>query len=248
MSQREAVHGAGPGTERTLHCTQCGAVLVGGECPRHPQLSIASSRPRRLVAFIALAVALMSLLTALLGQVQTIHLRRSLADSVEQTADLQGQLKDLAAQLARANESQSALGARVSDLEASAKSDINPTELADQALRSVFTIEARGPLGGSLGSGWVISAEGPGSTLITNFHVVEVAWSTGLTDVRVRQGDLTYPGTIARVDQADDLALITVQTELHALQVDQAKPRVGAPLVVIGSPYGLEGTVATGIV
>ena len=200
------------------------------------------------IGWVALAVAVVCLASAVLGQIQVKQLHRALDASVKQNADVEGRLSELATQLSAANGAQSVLAARVSDLEASSKNDIDAAELADKALRSVFTIEARGPLGGSLGSAWVISADGPGSTLITNFHVVEVAWSTGITDVTVRQGDLTFPGTVTHVDQADDLALISVDTELHPLSVDKAKPRIGAPLIVIGSPYGLEGTVATGIV
>src|SRR5712691_5413122 len=89
-----------------------------------------------------------------------------------------------------------------------AKVDAQPdwSAIARKVEPAVFTIETSY----GLGSGWVARSDASGSELVTNFHVVDEAWSKGAVAVDVRQGDRTIKGTIARVDRNDDLAIIHV--------------------------------------
>jgi S1-C subfamily serine protease len=89
------------------------------------------------------------------------------------------------------------LQARVISLEARAEIQPDWTAVAAAVEPSVFTIVTRN----GLGSGWVVRSDGGGSELLTNFHVVEDAWSSGLATVDVRRADRTIQGTVVRIDR-----------------------------------------------
>ena len=95
------------------------------------------------------------------------------------------------------------------------------------------------------GSGWVYDSDGH---IVTNDHVVDGAKSMS---VRFWNGK-TYSASVVGTDQSTDLAVIKVDapsSELHPLQVgDSSALQVGDGVVAIGSPFGLEGTVTSGIV
>jgi putative serine protease PepD len=95
------------------------------------------------------------------------------------------------------------------------------------------------------GSGFVYDAAGH---VITNYHVVE-----GATSLTVTFADgSTYDATVVGSDPSTDLAVIKVDApsdELHPLALgDSGDVAVGDGVVAIGSPYGLEETVTSGIV
>ena len=97
----------------------------------------------------------------------------------------------------------------------------------------------------SQGSGFVYDPDGH---VVTNEHVVDGAESVS---VRFWNGD-TYKATVVGADPSTDLAVIKVdapQSILSPLAVgDSAKVLVGDGVVAIGSPFGLEETVTSGIV
>jgi putative serine protease PepD len=108
-----------------------------------------------------------------------------------------------------------------------------------------------GPGGGSgqesqaEGSGFVIDGDGH---IATNQHVVDGASSISVTFADGRKASAKVVGT----DPSTDVAVIKVdapKSELHPLQfADSGGVQVGDGVVAIGSPFGLEGTVTTGIV
>ncbi len=95
------------------------------------------------------------------------------------------------------------------------------------------------------GSGFVYDADGH---VVTNYHVVQGA--TSLT-VTLSDGS-TYDATVVGTDPSTDLAVLDVDApadELHPLTLgDSDAVAVGDGVVAIGSPYGLEETVTSGIV
>jgi S1-C subfamily serine protease len=95
------------------------------------------------------------------------------------------------------------------------------------------------------GSGFVYDTDGH---IVTNEHVVDGARSVS---VRFWNGD-TYKATVVGSDPSTDLGVIKVdapQSLLTPLAVgDSAKVLVGDGVVAIGSPFGLEETVTSGIV
>jgi len=95
------------------------------------------------------------------------------------------------------------------------------------------------------GSGFVVDTAGH---VVTNYHVVEGA--TSLT-VTLSDGS-TYDATVVGSDPSTDLAVLKVDAptdKLHPLALgDSEAVAVGDGVVAIGSPYGLEETVTSGIV
>ena len=97
----------------------------------------------------------------------------------------------------------------------------------------------------ALGSGFVVRDDG---LIVTNNHVVE-----GATDVEVTLQDGTeLHGKVLGTDPDTDLALVKVDAQDVKLQpvkfADSDHVRVGDPVIAIGSPFGLGGTVTAGIV
>ena len=103
--------------------------------------------------------------------------------------------------------------------------------------------------GGSLGSGFLISADG---YVVTNNHVISPA-RTGATveEITVTLADRReYRATIVGRDQASDLALLKINGQgLPFVRFgDSTRTRVGDWVLAIGNPFGLGGTVTAGIV
>jgi putative serine protease PepD len=136
------------------------------------------------------------------------------------------------------------LRARVHNLQARVDAQPDWSAIARKVEPSVFTIETSY----GLGSGWVARSSKSGSELVTNFHVIDDAWSSGEANVDVRQGDETIKGTIESVDRNDDLAIIHVAKVLPALQTVRDRPALAQPVMVVGSPLGLGGTVSVGVI
>ena len=124
----------------------------------------------------------------------------------------------------------------------------------DLAYKGVVELTATGatpaPFGGqeqqqAQGSGWVYDSDGH---IVTNQHVVANANSLS---VHFWNG-ATYPATVVGTDRSTDLAVIKVDAPsslLYPLKVGNSEAlEVGDGVVAIGSPFGLEGTVTSGIV
>jgi serine protease Do len=95
----------------------------------------------------------------------------------------------------------------------------------------------------SLGSGFIINQSG---FVLTNNHVIDKA-----SEIHVRLADgRDLPGKVVGRDPKTDLALVKIEaTGLTVVPVgDSSKLEVGAPVMAIGNPFGLEQTVTTGIV
>jgi putative serine protease PepD len=115
--------------------------------------------------------------------------------------------------------------------------------LAARVLPSVVSIETMSSDGGSTGSGFVID---PNGYLLTNNHVVADAMT-----IKVMLNDgREFAAKILGRDESYDLAVLKISaTGLKALQFgDSDKVQVGDPVIAIGSPLGLSGTVTQGII
>jgi putative serine protease PepD len=118
--------------------------------------------------------------------------------------------------------------------------------IAQEALPAVVSIAVRGATGRSTGSGFVIRQDG---YVVTNNHVIEAAAQGGEIVVSFKDGS-TAPGTIVGRDPEYDLAVLKVErTGLPILPLGNSdNVVVGDPVVAVGSPLGLSGTVTSGIV
>jgi len=101
----------------------------------------------------------------------------------------------------------------------------------------------------SLGSGFIISADG---FVVTNNHVVTPNNRATLEEITVTMPDGTeYEADLVGSDAASDLAVLKIkanQTFPFVRFGDSSRTRVGEWVVAIGNPFGLGGTVTSGIV
>jgi serine protease Do len=101
--------------------------------------------------------------------------------------------------------------------------------------------------GSSIGSGFFISPDG---YAVTNAHVVRPENTTAhSTQVRTSDGEV-YDANVIGADQQTDIALIKVKgrSDFPFVSLADNLPRVGDWVIAIGNPFGLDGTVTTGIV
>src|SRR4051812_30937791 len=112
----------------------------------------------------------------------------------------------------------------------------------------VFVENDRGGQATGSGSGFVIDTAGH---VVTNEHVVENGDS-----FRVRFGENgdPIPAKLLGADKSNDLAVLQIDPskaggELQPVQLGSSDALTpGEPTIAIGSPFGLEGTVTSGIV
>ena len=101
----------------------------------------------------------------------------------------------------------------------------------------------------SLGSGFVISADG---FVVTNNHVVSPDNRARLEEITVTMPDGTeYEAELVGADEQSDLAVLKIKSSETFPFVrfgDSSQTRVGEWVVAIGNPFGLGGTVTSGIV
>jgi S1-C subfamily serine protease len=137
---------------------------------------------------------------------------------------------------------------------------LNTVWIYDNSNRSVVTIQGSkivttltlfGPqntVESVLGSGFVV-AYSDSYYIVTNFHVVD-----GLVNVTATfwNGD-AYSARVVGSDPYSDIAVLSThaaQGDLHSLDLVSSSSflRVGQPVVAIGDPFGLSGSVTFGIV
>jgi len=96
----------------------------------------------------------------------------------------------------------------------------------------------------ALGSGFIIDAKG---IVITNNHVIKDA-----EDILVRvNGDKEYNAKIIGSDPLSDIAVLQIDSKDKFAPVkfgDSDKARIGDWVIAIGNPFGLGGTVTSGII
>jgi S1-C subfamily serine protease len=119
-------------------------------------------------------------------------------------------------------------------------------EIAQRVGPAVVEIVVTGSTESGTGSGVVIDKSG---YIVTNNHVVSVAADGG--SIRVVFSDESIAtAKLVGTDPVTDLAVIKVDHSPLTVATlgDSSKIAVGDPVIAIGSPLGLQGTVTTGIV
>jgi S1-C subfamily serine protease len=135
-------------------------------------------------------------------------------------------------------------------------SQLDPAQIYSSSADGVVDIDVSGtvdqfsPYGGQRqsegeGSGFVIDTKGD---IVTNQHVV-----SGATSITVHFKDGTQAkATVVGSDATTDVAVIRVNvasSKLHPLQLGSSSSvKVGEYVVAIGSPFGLPGSITSGIV
>ncbi|MFD5655414.1 trypsin-like peptidase domain-containing protein [Streptomyces sp. NPDC127039] len=119
--------------------------------------------------------------------------------------------------------------------------------IAARALPSVVTLHVSGSEAAGTGTGFVLDGRGH---ILTNNHVVEPAGSGGEITVTFNSGDTAEAEVVGR-DSGYDLAVVKVKgvSGLTPLPLGNSdNVRVGDPVVAIGAPFDLAGTVTSGII
>ncbi|SFB90883.1 S1C family serine protease [Streptomyces aidingensis] len=119
--------------------------------------------------------------------------------------------------------------------------------IAEAVLPGVVTLHVQGRDAAGTGTGFVLDHSGH---ILTNAHVVDPAGGSGQIQVTFGSGD-SVEAELVGADSGYDLAVVKVDnvSGLHPLPLgDSEAVAVGDPVVAIGSPFDLEGTVTSGII
>ena len=115
-----------------------------------------------------------------------------------------------------------------------------------RVLPSVVTLKVTGTGVSDTGSGFVLRSDG---YVVTNNHVVAAAAGGGTISVVFSDGR-SVKGTVVGSDASYDLAVVRVARKgLPELRLGESRNVVvGDPVIAVGAPLGLQGSVTTGIV
>tara|TARA_B110000438_G_scaffold173664_1_gene165961 strand:+ start:489 stop:1619 length:1131 start_codon:yes stop_codon:yes gene_type:complete len=124
--------------------------------------------------------------------------------------------------------------------------DYSLIDIFEKSEESVVQVNVlRGESDGGMGSGFVYSEDG---YVITNQHVVRDAQKVTVTFL---DGE-SYIGDVIGTDQDLDIAVVKVSpsnTYLQPIKIgDSSKLKVGERIAAIGNPFGLSGSMTSGIV
>jgi S1-C subfamily serine protease len=121
------------------------------------------------------------------------------------------------------------------------------TALYEGVRNSIVLIEGDTSSGTQQGSGFIYTFSGR-TVVLTNYHVVQ--GTTGLS-VTFADGN-GYSATVLGTDPYSDLAVLSVSapaSEFKPLEiVSSSTLAVGESVIAIGNPYGLVGSLTTGVV
>lgn len=114
----------------------------------------------------------------------------------------------------------------------------------DPAVVVINVFDKGGKLKG-IGTGFFVKEEG---ILVTNYHVI----AGGVrAEAKLSSGEVVSIEGILSEDREGDLILLSLEVKgrsFPVLKLTDTKIEAGQPVVVIGSPFGLEGTVSNGII
>ena len=127
--------------------------------------------------------------------------------------------------------------------------ELSLIEIFEQTEESVVQVNVRTTDGrnnpGNMGSGFVYSEDG---YIITNNHVVDDA---GIVNITFLDGE-SYTAKIIGTDPDLDLAVLKVEMESRYIQPipigDSSQLKVGEQITAIGNPFGLSGSMTSGII
>jgi putative serine protease PepD len=139
------------------------------------------------------------------------------------------------------------IASQVSDTPDAQAPEGSVEQVANAVLPSVVQLDVTGRQGAGSGSGIILDSDG---LILTNNHVAAIAEGGGRITVSFHDGTKaeaevvgTDPLTDTALVQAKDVSGLTPATIGKSANLD-----VGEQVVAVGSPYGLDATVTSGIV
>jgi S1-C subfamily serine protease len=199
-------------------------------------------RRPRLPSAMTLA-AITAVAAAAAASYTVIHLRASLTS---ERAARRAAVTRLEERVAALEGRDHALAGRVKTTErALRRREAGIAPLANRVLRSVFTVETDA----GLGTGFVAWQDADGVYVVTADHVVRNASSS----VTLTRAGRSWRGDVEAEDPSNDLALIRMNGRPEGAKplwqtASGNAPAVGDQVLLVGSPFGLSGTVTTGVV
>jgi S1-C subfamily serine protease len=141
---------------------------------------------------------------------------------------------------------------QLDDLEKFAASGETLQGLLEQASPAVWFVETRDEAGQpSVGTGFVVFADGEQSFLITSYNAVRANTQEPTPGIQVVKGDERLDAQLIRWDEANDLALLSIpKADLPRLQwvpTDPA-PQVGDRVFIVSGLGGGGGAVSQGFI
>lgn len=195
-------------------------------------------RPRgRMLPLAAVCCGVLALLVSAASYVVLAAERKALRDDVARMEDRVEELSE------RNDRLTGRLGSAETALE---RREAGIAPLAARVLKSVFTVEAEE----SYGTGFVAWVDRHSTYVLTAHHVVAGMLRNGVTLTRRGGG---WQGEVAALDPANDLALIRLSGRPRGIEPlwqepSAEPPHAGEQLLLVGSPFGLEGSVTSGVV
>jgi S1-C subfamily serine protease len=199
-------------------------------------------------------------------QSQLSTLQQQISDLQEASTITEQDITDVLEEIDDLEDQLSMLQQQVNDLETTTVvyqnityvlyENVSLSQLFDQVKQSVVVVQAiiieydifgRPYYTEVQGSGFVYSIDGE-MVILTNHHVI-----SGATDINVTftTGNV-YEASVLGSDQYKDLAVLSAaapQNEYSPLDIISSSTlKVGDPVVVVGTPYGLAGSMSEGIV
>jgi S1-C subfamily serine protease len=216
--------------------------------PQIPQPTTPATRKPRLSTAIIVIIIVVSLLAGgIIGYAATVvALPGSNSDLQNQINSLQQQVLGLQSSLNAANQN-AVIPITGNTSLAQIYAQVKDSVVVVQGLTVQYDIFGRTYYSGVQGSGFVYDYNGR-IVVVTNNHVVA---DTINDTVTFANGD-TYDASVLGADPYSDLAVlstVTSQIDYKPLEItSSAALNVGDPLIAVGGPYGLAGSMTTGIV
>jgi S1-C subfamily serine protease len=123
------------------------------------------------------------------------------------------------------------------------QASLTSTQVAKRVAPSVVVIQGKTNSGEIVGSGFIIAKDGK---IVTNLHVIR---DLKTASVQLANGEIFDSMSVLAIDERRDLAILQVAgVNLPALESgDSDSLLVGEPVMALGSPRGLEGTITAGV-
>jgi S1-C subfamily serine protease len=117
-------------------------------------------------------------------------------------------------------------------------------DVIERVSKAVVLLKGATDGGTVVGSGFVLSSDGK---IVTNLHVIRSLKAGG---VQLSSGETYDSFNVLAYDERKDIAIIQIAGfDLATLELGNSNEvRIGEPVVAIGSPRGLQGTVTAGVV
>ena len=205
------------------------------------------SETRRFSAILIIVIIGVGLVAGGLGYlVSNMTLSRSISDLENQVSALQGQLSNLQTTPVASDQNNTYIIGENASL-APLYAEVKDSVVVIRGVTVQYDVFGRAYYSEVQGSGFVYNFTGQ-MVIITNYHVVEDTLNVTVTFINGNG----YEATVLGSDPYADLAVLSAdapQSEYNPLEiVSSSQLEVGDSVVAVGGPYGLAGSMTSGIV